>query len=187
MARVTIDLSKGLFEIEGSEEFVEKRFTEFQPQLIDAIKFSPGLGQGNKDDLEELSDEKKTTKKTAPKRPKSAKKVEVSTAFADIDEVPIKLASGLTYGKLKKPQDQFLWTLGLARELNKDGLVADDIIWVTDNLGAGIASNHISVHFQRLRKKGYANQSTQTGKMRIIDDGIDYLNGLATGNGTPDD
>ncbi len=169
MARITIDLSKGVFEVEGSEEFVEKHFTEFQPQLSIPLKSGTALTPGIT-----VPPIKQTQKKAVAKR---SKKIEVPDALKTID-LPSKLTDGIAYVKLKSPQDKLLWTLALAKELRMDGLVGSDIVWITDTLGSGIANNHVSVHYQRLRDKEFANQSTLTGKMRITDEGLQYLSAL---------
>ncbi len=171
MARITIDLSKGVFEVEGSEDFVEKRFTEFQPQLASAIQRSnPVLQQPNQEPSV------KQPKRTQAK--KRTVKAETPNTFKEIDILPTKLASGVMYSKLKQHQERLLWSLALANELSLEGLTNDDIVWLTDRSGSGIPANQINTHFKRARGKGFANQSTLTGKLRITDEGLEYINSL---------
>ncbi len=173
MARITIDLSKGVFEVEGSEEFVEKRFTEFQPQLASAIQRSNPA-------LQELSHEASSKQSKRAQTKKRSNKAETPDIFKKVDILPTKLDSGVAYSKLKTPQDRLAWSLTLANELGFDGLTNNEVAWLTDKLGNGIASKHITVNYQRARDKGLVNQSTLTSKMRITDEGLKYISSLST-------
>lgn len=172
MARITIDLSKGVFEVEGSEEFVEKRFTEFQPQLATAIQLSNPV-------LQESSQEPATKQPKRAQTKKRTGKVEIPELFKKIDTLPTKLASGIAYSKLKKHQERLLWSLALAKELDIDGLTNGEVVWLTDKSGTGIPTGQITINYQRNRDKGFANQSTLSGKMRITDEGLEYINSLS--------
>ncbi len=180
MARITIDLSKGVFEIEGSEDFVEKRFTEFQPQLTAAMQ-QPRLEMQQ----DSQSPSSKQSKPTRTKSKQRAKRTEAPAVFQGLDMIPIKLSGGVMYSKLKYPQDRLIWSLALAKELEIEGLESSDIVWLTDKSGVGIPSSQVTIHYQRARKKGFVNQSTITNKMHITNEGIEHLNSLLSQQEAP--
>ena len=103
---------------------------------------------------------------------------EVPEVFKSIDPIPHNIEGIIGYTKLKQDQDRFLWVLKLAKTLKIDGLTNAEIVWVTDHLGAGIASKQITSKFDRARQSGRVNRSTQTQRIRIAPDGEDYLASL---------
>lgn len=114
--------------------------------------------------------------KASGRKPRKA--AEVPDVFKDVDTIPMSIEGAPDYSKLGGDRDRFLWATLLAKNLGKDGLTNKDIIWVTDHLGAGVPTNHVSRVFSRCRAAGYVNRSTRTQKMRITDAGEAYLKGL---------
>ncbi|MET9264134.1 hypothetical protein [Amycolatopsis sp. NPDC004079] len=111
---------------------------------------------------------KKTRKQTTP------------DAFKEIDIFAHPILDAPPYGTLKLKRDKLLWTARLAKELNMEGLANKEIVWLTDKLGDGIASNDINGHFRGLQKLGYVNRSTIHHAIRITDSGEEYLKSLMT-------
>lgn len=112
---------------------------------------------------------------------KTRKTVEVPEVFKEIDPIPQSLEEiPLKYSALKVVSDRFLWVLALAKSLELDGLTNKEIVWVTDHLGAGIPTNNINRNYTSAQKKGYVNKSTQTGNIRITEDGVSYLKELTS-------
>ncbi len=113
---------------------------------------------------------------------KTRKPVEVPEVFKEVDPIPQALTDvPVKYSALKVVGDCFLWVLALAKSLDLDGLTNKEIVWVTDHLGAGIPTNNINSNYTGAQKKGYVNKSTQTGNIRITEDGLSYLKTLTAG------
>lgn len=107
---------------------------------------------------------------------KSSKaKAEKPSVFADIDEFPTRLDGFPPYSKMKSSKDKLLWVIQVAKEGGISGLTNKDIAWLTDHLGAGVPTGHITGAFNRAQSGGYANRSTQDQTLRITDDGTSYL------------
>jgi len=122
---------------------------------------------------------KKISSRSGSKSTKARKPVEVPEVFKGIDPIPqVQEGIELRYSAIKVVNDRFLWVLALAKSLGIDGLSNKDLAWVTDHLGAGITSNNINGNYTGAQKKGYVNKSTQTGNIRITDDGVKYLKTL---------
>jgi hypothetical protein len=109
---------------------------------------------------------------------KARKKAEVPEVFQGVDPIPNSLEGLPSYNNLKQRKDQFLWVLKLAKSLGVDGLTNQEIVWVTDHLGSGIAGNNINSAYTTARKAGHANRSTITNKIRITLQGEEALAGL---------
>jgi hypothetical protein len=116
------------------------------------------------------------SKVATARRPR--KPAEVPEVFRDVDPIPTSISGVPDFRKLKGDKDRFLWVMLLAKTLGKDGLSNQDVVWVTDHLGAGVPTNNVNRTFTRARDNGHVNKSTQTNKIRITDDGETYLKGL---------
>ncbi len=108
---------------------------------------------------------------TKSHRPKAEKPV----VFASIDEFPTKFDGFPPYSKMKSGKDRLLWALQFAKTNGINGLVNQDIVWLTDHLGGGVATGHITGVFNAAQKAGYAIRSTQDNTLRITEDGTGYL------------
>lgn len=122
-----------------------------------------------------------TTRAASSRKPRKA--AEIPAAFKDIDPIPNSIDGLPDFMALGLRKDQFLWVLKLAKTLDIDGLTNKEVVWLTDHLGAGIASNNVNSAFTLARKFGHANRSTQTLKIRITPSGEKYLESLNTPKG----
>jgi hypothetical protein len=95
--------------------------------------------------------------------------------FAGIDVIPSTMDGVPAYSRMKQNKDKLLWVVKFAKGEGITGLGNKDIEWVTDHLGAGIPSKQITAAYLSARKAGYANKSTQDGKIRITPEGEMYL------------
>lgn len=102
-------------------------------------------------------------------------KVEKPAVFAAIDEFPTRLDGFPPYSKMKTNKDKLLWVIQFAKENGIKGLANRDIVWLTDHLGAGVPTGHITGAFNRAQSAGYSNRSTQDKTLRITEDGTTYL------------
>ncbi|WP_375477544.1 hypothetical protein [uncultured Jatrophihabitans sp.] len=107
------------------------------------------------------------------------KPAEVPEAFKDVDPIPSSLDGIPDFVRLTGRKDQFLWVLKLAKTLGLDGLTNREVVWITDYLGAGIATNNVNSAFTTARRSNHVNRSTQTGKIRITPQGEQALAALA--------
>lgn len=88
------------------------------------------------------------------------------------------------YHKLKRKTDKFLWAVNAAKMLGIELVSNQDVVWLTDRLGDGIASGDIAANYRQNFKRGYVNRSTQDSRIRILPKGVEYLKALtADGNG----
>jgi len=107
---------------------------------------------------------------------RSAKaKAEKPAVFAAIDEFPTRLDLFPPYAKMRTDKDKLLWALQFAKENAIKGLVNQDVVWLTDHLGAGVPTGNIAGAFKGAKKGGYANRSTQDQTLRITEEGTAYL------------
>ena len=95
--------------------------------------------------------------------------------FADIDEFPTRMEGVPPYSRMKTDKDRLLWALHFAKARDIKGLSNKDLAWLTDHLGAGVASGNITGSFRRAKSAGYMNRSTVDQTLRITDDGEIYL------------
>ena len=102
-------------------------------------------------------------------------KAEKPVVFAAIDEFPTRLDGFPPYSKMKSSKDKLLWVLQFAKESGIKGLANKDIGWLTDHLGAGVPTGHITGAFNSAQSGGYANRSTQDKTLRITEVGTTYL------------
>jgi len=105
----------------------------------------------------------------------SRTKVEKPAVFDGIDEFPTTLDGFPPYPKMKSSKDKLLWALQFAKTNGIKGLTNKDIGWLTDHLGVGVPTGHITGAFNGAKSGGYANRSTQDKTLRITDAGTDYL------------
>ena len=103
---------------------------------------------------------------------KSKAKPEV---FADIDEFPARMDGIPAYSKMKSDKDRLLWALHFAKSHGIRGLANKDLSWLTDHLGAGVPSGHVTGAFRSGKSAGYMNRSTVDQTIRITEDGEAYL------------
>jgi hypothetical protein len=102
--------------------------------------------------------------------------------FAAIDTFPATMDGLPSYHHIKLKRDKMLWAIKLAKSLGVPGLQNKDLVWLTDKLGEGIASNDINGNFRGLHRHGYANRSTIDNVVRITESGETYLKSLASAN-----
>jgi len=102
-------------------------------------------------------------------------RVEKPVVFAAIDEFPTRLDGFPPYSKMKSSKDKLLWVLQFAKENGVKGLANKDIGWLTDHLGVGVPTGHITGAFNSAQSGGYANRSTQDKTLRITEGGTTYL------------
>ena len=76
---------------------------------------------------------------------------------------------------MKSSKDKLLWALQFAKSNGINGLTNKDIGWLTDHLGIGIPTGHITGAFNGAKGGGYANRSTQDKTIRITEVGTEYL------------
>lgn len=95
--------------------------------------------------------------------------------FAGIDEFPIRMDGLAGYSKMKSDKDRLLWALHFAKDRGIKGLGNKDLAWLTDHLGAGVPSGHISGAARSAKSAGYLNRSTVDQTLRITEDGETYL------------
>lgn len=95
--------------------------------------------------------------------------------FAGIDEFPTRMEGVQPYSKMKTDKDRLLWALHFVKDRDIKGLANKDLAWLTDHLGAGVASGNITANFRRAKSAGYMNRSTVDQTLRITDDGEIYL------------
>jgi hypothetical protein len=95
--------------------------------------------------------------------------------FTDIDEFPTRMNGVASYSKMKTDKDRLLWALHFAKSQGIKGLTNKDLSWLTDHLGAGVPSGHISGAFRSGKSAGYMNRSTVDQTVRITEDGEAYL------------
>lgn len=95
--------------------------------------------------------------------------------FGGIDEFPARMEGVQPYSKMKTDKDRLLWALHFAKVRDIKGLSNKDLAWLTDHLGAGVASGNITASFRRAKSAGYMNRSTVDQTLRITDDGETYL------------
>lgn len=96
-------------------------------------------------------------------------------AFNDIDIISPTSEMYGDYHKLKTKTDKFLWAVNAAKVLGIPALDNQSIVWLTDQLGEGIATGDIAGYFRQNRNAGYVNRSTQDNKIRITPKGEEYL------------
>ena len=85
-----------------------------------------------------------------------------------------------SYSKMKSDKDRLLWALHFAKGQGIKGLVNKDLAWLTDHLGAGVPSGHISGAARSAKSAGYLNRSTVDQTLRITEDGEIYLKSVGT-------
>ena len=102
------------------------------------------------------------SKSTGSRKPR--KTAEVPEAFKEMDTIPNMIDGVGGYHKMAQRKYQFLWVLKLAKDLGLDGLSNQEVVWLTDHLGAGIAANNINSAFTTAQRQGHVNKSTQTQK-----------------------
>lgn len=95
--------------------------------------------------------------------------------FAGIDEFPTRMGGLASYSKMKSDKDRLLWALHFAKDRGIKGLVNKDLAWLTDHLGAGVPSGHISAAARSAKSAGYLNRSTVDQTLRITEEGVIYL------------
>jgi hypothetical protein len=100
--------------------------------------------------------------------------------FAGIDEFPTLMDGLASYSKMKSDKDRLLWALHFAKDRGIKGLVNKDLAWLTDHLGAGVPSGHISGAVRSAKSAGYLNRSTVDQTLRITEDGEIYLKSVGT-------
>lgn len=144
---------------DGDEYYVTNKIEGIFDGDFKFPKGSGGIGGGRS---------KGTTKTTA----KVKAKPEV---FAGIDEFPTRMNGVQPYSKMKTDKDRLLWALHFAKSRDIKGLANKDLAWLTDHLGAGVASGNITANFRRAKSAGYMNRSTVDQTIRITDDGETYL------------
>jgi hypothetical protein len=95
--------------------------------------------------------------------------------FANADSVSPTSAGLIGYHKLKTKTDKLLWAVHKAKELGVSAVTNQELVWLTDRLGEGIATTDITAYYRQNHKSGYINRSTQDNKIRITPDGEEYL------------
>jgi hypothetical protein len=100
--------------------------------------------------------------------------------FAGIDEFPTRIDGLASYSKMKSDKDRLLWALHFAKDRGIKGLVNKDLAWLTDHLGAGVPSGHITGAARNAKSAGYLNRSTVDHTLRITEDGEIYLKSVGT-------
>ncbi|HCT76504.1 MAG TPA: hypothetical protein DGG94_02960 [Micromonosporaceae bacterium] len=102
--------------------------------------------------------------------------------FASIDEFPPVLDGVLPYHRMPAQKELLLWALWFAKVNDIKGLTNSDAVWLTNELGAGIHSKHLTARFELLRKAGHANRSTVDKTLRITPPGEAYLKSVTAKN-----
>jgi hypothetical protein len=116
------------------------------------------------------------------KRPRRAS-AEVPQPFIGV-EISSTIDGYPDYHKIKTKTDRFLWAVNAAKLLGVEALTNQEMVWLTDRLGDGIATNDIAGNYRQNFKRGFVNRSTRDSKIRITPRGIEYLRKLtADGNG----
>jgi hypothetical protein len=100
--------------------------------------------------------------------------------FAGIDEFPTRLDGFASYSKMKSDKDRLLWALHFAKHQGVKGLANKDLAWLTDHLGTGVPSGHITGATRGAKAAGYLNRSTLDRTLRITEDGEIYLKSVGT-------
>jgi len=100
--------------------------------------------------------------------------------FAGIDEFPTRMEGLASYSKMKSDKDRLLWVLHFAKDQGIKGLVNKDLVWLTDHLGTGVPSGHISGAARSAKSAGYLNRSTVDQTLRITENGEIYLKSVGT-------
>jgi hypothetical protein len=85
------------------------------------------------------------------------------------------------YHRMPTQRDRLLWALYFAQEHGVRGISNAEATWLTNELGDGIQSKHLTARFDLLRKENYANRSTTDQKMRITPVGEEYLKSIRPG------
>lgn len=114
---------------------------------------------------------------TGTRKSRKAKAPETPAAFEDVDTLPDTLDQIGSYHKQPTKMRKFLWAIYLAKTLGVTELTNQDIVWLTDQLGDGIATNDIAACFRGNKAKGFVNRSVQSRKIRIIPHGEAELEG----------
>jgi hypothetical protein len=118
------------------------------------------------------------SKKPSARKPRKSS-VETPEAFKDVDEIPGQMDGYVSYPSLSSNVDRFLWVIQMAKEVLKVEAVSNqDVVWLTDRLGSGIATNNINGVFLSAKKQLRVNRSVQTNKIRITPTGETYLKSL---------
>lgn len=79
------------------------------------------------------------------------------------------------YSKMNSERDRLLWALQFAKSHAITGLANKDLSWLTDHLGAAVASGNIASAFRSGKSAGYMNRSTVEQTIRITEDGEAHL------------
>jgi hypothetical protein len=99
----------------------------------------------------------------------------IPDSFREIDEITPTSDEFGDYHKLKTKTDKFLWAVNLAKMLSIPGVSNQEVVWLTDKLGEGIATQDVAGYFRQNRNAGRVNRSTQDNKIRITPIGEEYL------------
>jgi hypothetical protein len=98
--------------------------------------------------------------------------------LASIDVFSPVMSGVDPYHRMPTQKDKLLWALHFAQENGVKGITNTEAAWLTNELGDGISSKHLTARFDLLRKTNYANRSTTDRKMRITPDGVTFLQSI---------
>jgi hypothetical protein len=102
----------------------------------------------------------------------------VPEAFKHVDTIESTIEGCVSYHKLTKKVDKFLWAVYAAKLLGASSVSNQDIVWLTDRLGDAIPTGNITKNVQHLSKAGYVNRSLQDSGIRVTPKGEEYLKSL---------
>jgi hypothetical protein len=114
------------------------------------------------------------TSRTAPTRKPRKTSMATPEAFKDAEITPT-MDGFPDFHKLRTKTDKFLWTVVKAQSLGAPSVSNKEVVWLSDKLGDGIASNDVAANYRSNYKASYVNRSTQDDKIRVLPKGITYL------------
>jgi hypothetical protein len=153
----------------NGEYYVTGKAAQVFEHGFEGLRQSQGNGSKTRQVKARTSGSKATRKAAAKPVPE---------AFKDVEAIESTIEGYGNYHKLKKKADKLLWAVNAAKLLGVPSVTNQDIVWLTDQLGEGIATSDITAYYRLNSKPGYVNRTLQEKKIRITPTGEEYLKSL---------